>query len=501
MKTFGSRKFVLLTHTETETCTSDDVGAVEIFFPDGNSYFVRPRRVSDSDQISPPTGSQLSYVRYPIVLWSDGLPWDEANLWVREVLATGQKRTDDIGSVVADLVAYLRFIEEDEEHPVDWTNFSARFAFARPTYKYKTYLNDLVATHALSHSTAQRRINTVVQLYRWLIDDQKILITENAPWKEKIVYHHSATDVGDKISIPIRTTDLKVVGAPAPDPTNDTVSDGGLLRPLNIEEQHLIHDALVDYDNYELQLMHTGAIRTGARIGSLLTLRKKHFSKSLEPSSVFGTVDVHRCPQLPQGYVVIYIGPGHAVDTKFSKRHTLYFPVDLYEQFHVYIHSDRARKRRIKAEGGDIDDQYFFLTRNCNPWYVSKELSLEPSDKNRTRRTQIRGGSVRELVRAEIIPRISKAIGSKYSYRLHDLRATYGVNEINRLLNQPKDLAIPDGEKWNLTEVLIWVAKRLNHSNLSVTEGYVEVRKMATLTRRIQDLWEESIYKKNNNSL
>lgn len=485
-------RVVLLRHSQTETCASDEQGSTQVQLTSGEIYFTKRKPVLLTALRTFPSSYSYDFHWYPIVLWGNGAPWYEANLWLHEKLVEAGCDAVKIGSIVDDLVAYAKFLEDEDLGPICWADFSAVFPPQRPTYRFRTYLSDLVECKKLEYSVANRRLKTIIRFYRWLVSEAGFT-PEYPLWRESVVQICVQTGSGNTLSIPTTRTDLKITGQPKPDPTDETVFDGGKLRPMNSDEQEWVQEALCDYDNYEIQLMHWLALYTGARIQTVLTLRRKNFWKGLGTNSPFGIATVNYCPQLPTGYVTIPTGPGTGVDTKFSKKHLLFVPVWLYERIHTFIHGERVTKRRARAIGGDIPEQYIFLTKHNIPWYASNQIPSVQTDSSNNRRSGIRGGALRTLIAQEIEPRIAKKTGFDFKYRYHDLRATFGVNEIHRLLGELKDPTNLSGPRWSLSEVLNWVAGRLNHSSISVTEGYIRVRENTKLTRAIQDKWEARI--------
>lgn len=493
MTSKAARRVILPRYVETITCNGEDLGATKVDLKIGNHYFCRPVHLAGETNRADgrPGRRKREFDKYPIILRSDGAPWYEANMWIRQKLqeTAANSSTRDIASTVDDLVAYLRFLEVEG---VNWTDFSSVFKETRPTYLFQTELSDLVIRKVISHSVGRRRLGTIIRFYRWLINNAHFKPLR-PPWLDKEIRLPVPSRQGFTVDIPITTTDLRVKGEPKPDPFAVTIADGGKLRPLPREEQIWLIDALLNHGNYELQLMHWLAVSTGARIQTVLTLRRAHVWKSLEINTPWHTVQIRRTSQSPHGFVAIDVGPGTGIDTKFGQNYPLYVPQWLYEKLHTYAHSQPGTRRRELAPGGDVDEQYLFLTKRKQPWYSSIQAVPALSEMHSTRRSHIVGGAVGTLIREKIIPQIRAMHDPNFQYSFHDLRATFGMNEIDRLLDKPKDLEKPGGPKWTLADVLKWLMARLNHSRLSITEGYVIYRDNVSLARAAQDAWEDDL--------
>ncbi|MFP4895751.1 hypothetical protein [Paraburkholderia sp. EG304] len=158
-----ARRIILPRYIETVTCDEGDPGAMRVDLPNGKHYFARPMHVQEEANRADgaPIWKRSAYGQYPIIVRNDGAPWYEANLWIRHKLHEkafdSLASTRDLASTVDDLVAYLRFLEEDS---IDWMDFSGFFKDERPTYRFKTYVSDLVLQKVISHSGSPRRPQT-----------------------------------------------------------------------------------------------------------------------------------------------------------------------------------------------------------------------------------------------------------------------------------------------------------------------------------------------------
>ncbi|OWJ56047.1 site-specific integrase [Paraburkholderia caledonica] len=490
-----ARRVILPHYVETVTCDENDGGATRVDLPNGTHYFIRPlqtyrnaNRIDDS-----PRGKRYVFDLYPIIIRSDGAPWYEANMWIRHRLHERAydwlASTRDLASTVDDLVAYLRFLQDEN---IDWKDFSGSFKDERPTYRFKTYISDLVIQKAISHSVGKRRVQTIIRFYRWLMNDA-CFEPAKPTWLERKIKIPVPTAQGFVVEIPVMTTDLKVKGKPKPDPFDVHVKDGGKLRPLTLEQQNWLEDALHAHGNYEVQLMHWLAWYAGARLETVLTFRRKHVWLGTTPGCEWGTVRIGYATQARNAFVVIEVGPGTGIDTKFNQKYSLYVPKWLYEALHNYVHSERATNRRKRAAGGDIDNQYLFLTeKKRQPWYRSMQAIPEWNEAYSHRRHRT-GDALGHIIRTKIIPAIRDKHDPDFQYTFHWLRATFGMNELDRLVDKPKDPKLIDGPKWTLMDGLKWVQARLHHRHISTTEGYLRYREAVGFARAAQDDWENEL--------
>lgn len=188
----------------------------------------------------------------------------------------------------------------------------------------------------------------------------------------------------------------------------------------------------------------------------------------------------------PNGEVRFPIGPGTGIDTKNNKKIVLHIPVWFYEMLQHYAVSERAKKRRLRAVGGDTEDQYLFLSIRGTPFYYSKQDAgaAEANDKHHTKA----GQAVRQFIADKVIPYIRKTYGNrKFHYRFHDTRATFGMNLVDA------QLALVEKGEVTLKQALDFVRIRMAHESLATTERYLTYRSRQKLVRAAQDGWEAAL--------
>lgn len=408
---------------------------------------------------------------FPLVLSRDGAPWAEANMWLlNKALDFHRRAMSSVAGNADDLAAYLRFLEEAD---IDWAAFPAN-KLQRPTYKYYSYLKYSLANAEIAHSTARRRMATVIRFYRWL-QYAHYLQLAHEPWKEteRIVFFNDSR--GFRTKTTVITTDISFKQQKVDDPYDGFIDDGGKLRALSQSEQRWLLEALLAAGNTEMTLIHLLGLLTGARIQSILTMKVRHVMIS---------------PKIFSGDVLrLAIGPGTGIDTKNNKKMVLHIPVWFFRLLQNYAVSHRARKRRMRAAGGDIDEQYLFLSVRGNPFYDSKS-TISGIRENEYRHHDKTGQAVRQFIKEKIIPYIRLHHGDHvFQFRFHDTRATFGMNLMD------SQLALVERGETTLKNALEFVKTRLSHESVVTTERYLNYRSRIKMIQAAQNGWENEIYR------
>jgi hypothetical protein len=440
----------------------DDAHCVQL--PNGTEYFVRPTR--DIVPGTRPSGRHSlgdgRFNLFPIVLGPDGSPWAEAVVYLLARLETASSISmATYWAAAEDLAAFRRFL--DETPSLDWVSFPIHKS-QRPTYRYNGHLKIAVQAGEVSVTTARRRMSSVIAFYRWLAEEG-VFKPENSPWTESDRFVYLEDSKGIKFSRKITCTDVSIKVSKQDDPYEGVIEDGGKLRPLTVGEQEWLLEALISVGNTEMTLIHLLGMVTGARIQSILTFRVCHVMRSPEDLQQVE----HRIP----------IGPGTGIDTKRDKRLVLHVPFWLYQRLHVYAQSERARNRRARASGGNVPDQYLFLSRNGTPFYETKEKRSQFDENLKIRHVKA-GQAVRMFMTERIIPYIREIYDPKFSYRFHDTRATFGMNMTDQ------QLSLVAAGHITLYEAREFVKVRMGHDSSAVTDRYLQFRNKINYVRNVQ---------------
>ncbi|MDN7180918.1 site-specific integrase [Caballeronia sp. SEWSISQ10-4 2] len=451
----------------TEVVDRDTPGAtpVSITTPDGGTiYHTAPLAAPDTGKRrdARPQWIADTFPLFPVVRLAEGAPWAEANVWLIDMMESkSSPNMLTFAGIADDLVAFRRYLDYEG---VDWLTFPANKR-QRPTYRYSASIRLAVQAGELSPGVAKRRMGAVVRFYRWLMTEAGFR-PANAPWVESDRFIEFKDQKGFSSVIEVKTTDLSISGRRAEDPWDDHIQDGGRLRPLPSSEQSVLLESLATLGNTEMTLIHLFALFTGARIQTVLTVRAKHVMR--EPEEFHGD-DIR-----------LACGPGTGIDTKGGVKGVLLLPRSFYERLYIYVHSDRARKRRRLADGDDHPDQPLFLSHRGAPLYEGRASRDPLITGARVRRHVKTGQAVRQFIRDELLPMMRVRLDNpRYEFSFHDLRATFGLNMV--------DAMTANGTKY--TRALDHLRQLMWHVQPSTSERYLAYRDNRKLFDAVQDGW------------
>lgn len=319
--------------------------------------------------------------RLPQIFWEDAQPWNEANLWALEMSRRHDIKDKTVQSLIEHLHKYANWLEAEQ---IDWRHFPKNKA-ERVLVRYRGALIDERGRGELSPSTTTARMRAVIRFYRFSAG--RNFISRDAPkWQDRMAVVRYFDNVGFERTLQRITTDLSI-----PNRTRQgvTLEDG--LQPIMSEHmQELLRFTSRNVSD-ELHLMLLIGFFTGARLGTITTLRVPSLEQAV------------RDPNVP-GMWVIPVGPGTGITTKFDVSGDLLVPDELMQQLRAYAGSTRHIDRVIKAE--KLDKSWLFLTRHGNPF--------QPATVDR------------EMVE---LRRIAIGAGLKFMqrFKFHQTRATYGT--------------------------------------------------------------------------
>lgn len=452
------RKVLIPAFRLTEICNATDPNVIQRDIKQGKgreatTYYCRPVVEVHSE-------SRFNYNLFPIPLDRDGNPWGLATNFLLARLE-GEARPNMVSyhSLADDLGAYKEWLDQFPNPNQLLFDFPI-MKLRRVTYRYKGYLKQQIFAKEVASGTARRRMSTVIAFYRWLIKEE-LFTPENDPWVERGFSLAIKTGYGATVIKKGVSTDVGIKVAKAEDALEDTIDDGGKLRPLPKDEQQWVLEAVNASGNTEMYLMILFMLATGARIQTAATLRVSHFTAEtpvfFTSISGGGSVFKLRC------------GARYGIDTKGDKEGVLQVPEPLYLALRTYALSDRARRRRVIA-GGDSPAQYLFLTQQGSPYYLSKGEALQ-FDPERTTRYLQDGGTVRQFLKERVIPYVRKNHNPKFHMRIHDLRATFGMNHTDIQMGLVESGRISLSQARNTVRQLMW------HQNSATTDLYLDYRK------------------------
>jgi hypothetical protein len=153
--------------------------------------------------------------------------------------------------------------------------------------------------------------------------------------------------------------------------------------------------------------------------------------------------------------ICLACGPGTGIDTKGGVKGVLHLPRGFYERLYIYVHSDRARKRRQMADGGDHPDQPLFLSHRGAPLYEDRASRGPLGTGPQGRRHVKTGQAVRQFIRDELLPmmpsklqRVIKAqratVGKLRSFDEASVEYRIEAQVLQRLLDAQEKLIKPE---------------------------------------------------------
>ena len=408
---------------------------------------------------SPPRHN-YHYPKMPVILQSNGLPWDIGNAYLLGQLSNPTLSSmKTLVSRAIHLKYYLQYLEDTNQHFLDLP----KILHERAPQKFKLFMSHVLDSHDYSSEYINNILSTIAHFYsniryESLIHEQQF---ENEPFesvKKTIMVNNN---VGLAKSLDIMTNNLRIKSSRKPIPELGKLRDEGSLRPLTYEEQKtLIKNLRNGVTSIEVELMVRIALETGARQQSICTLSIDCIMKAFESLESNQTVDV----------VVINAGQKFKTDSKGGRLNRLIFKRDLINDIVIYINCERAKERRSKANSfyGDTVDNYVFLTRNGNP-YLSAQRELydrRNPNTNWDQKSSImipkNGQSLRNEI-SRLVTRIQKTEPQFSNFSFHDLRATSGMN----LVRSMREKGYPD------SKIFDYVRQHLNHRNFKTTESYL----------------------------
>ncbi|MEB0024794.1 site-specific integrase [Pseudomonas sp. MH9.2] len=403
--------------------------------------------------------SPESIPRAYVMLKPDGSLWKEGTLYLYErALQQGTKSTT-ASNIAGDLAHFMNAMRDSNKDFLDFEGPS----FRRPTYRYKITLQNSIKRGELSRLTANRKISSMIGLYRWLTETRNFK-PQQSMWTSKIRNISYEDRFGFRHTKAQLCTDLTFKNAQSIS-TGEYIEDGGKLYPISRDNQTSLMKALVNLDNPEMLLVHVIALVTGMRIQSILTLRHHSIKQNLTEKD-------------DKTLTGLKIGMGSSVEAKGQKAQTVLIPGWLHNQLSIYINSERYKERMMKSRIKGLDGQYLFTTRTGRPYYIAEE------DKELYDYSSEAGSAIR-FFKTRIKEEL-KRMGEHFNFRFHDLRATFGMNLIEDYLANPNN-------NINQLALIDLVKSRLNQNSIVVTMRYLKFRETHSLVAQAQSEFEDHL--------
>ena len=356
--------------------------------PSLESVHLRPYRASiDSGSVTWLPLERGAVEGFPQILWSDGQPWREANLWLMSRSQEDLVKLETVVSNAENLYAYARWLEATD---TDWRSFPKRLR-DRCLVKYRTALLATRDASNLASSTASSRIRVALAFYRWIYG-AGLLGTNGPPWTDRLKTIKITNDVGLERTVVTRSSTLSI-----PNRRRKDSLEGG-LTPLRVDVRDDFLRFAWEQASRELALMLTVGFFTGMRLGTITDLRSMTLLNAVPDP-------------LDDQTSRLSVGPDASppVATKFDVTGSPVIPTLLLEELKQYVISERHMRRVELASAEDSD--LVFLTRYGGR-YADRGVHKSPSinvELHRLRLAALKAG----------IP-----VGA---FRFHDSRATFGT--------------------------------------------------------------------------
>lgn len=295
--------------------------------------------------------------RLPQIFWNSGRPWSEANHWALDK-AKGDVKLETVQNLMGHLHKYADWLEEQL---MDWRHFPMRKS-DRVLVRFRGYLIAERNEGRISPSTATARMCAVIRFYRHC--DTHNFVSRDAPkWNNKPVVVRYFDSFGFERTIQRLSTDISIPNRARP---GLTLEDG--LLPIRADHQNQLLRFTKENVSVELHLMLMTGFFTGARIGTITTLRVESLDNATPDLTVPGMWN-------------IAVGPGTKVSTKFDVKGKLLVPDQLMKELRRHAYSARRVKRVEKA--AKEKKSLLFLTRFGNR-YSHSAINREMTDLRRS---------------------------------------------------------------------------------------------------------------------
>lgn len=425
------------------------------------------------------------FPKMPVILQSDGLPWDIGNAYL-----LGQLEKPSLSNMktltarATHLKYYLQYLEDTGQHFLDLP----KKYYERAPQKFSVFMKQSLNNNDFSAEHINNILSTVAHFYTNIRYES--LVTEvslkNEPFTPIRKTIMTANRVGLVRSVQTITNDLRIKSSRRPIPQHGKLRDGGSLRPLMPVEQKIIGEGFrKNYASIELELMIRVALETGARQQTVCTLSIGCIKEAFEELESSSFID----------NVVIKTGQRYKADTKGGRPNNLIFRRELINNLITYIYCERAEKRRSRKNSfySETDENYVFLTRDGNPYLTAQREIGDRQDPmaawniNAPLMVPKNGQSLRNEL-GRFIARIQKDEPDFKIFSFHDLRATMGMNVV-RLLR---------GKGYPDSKIFDHVRQRLNHSDIKTTELYLNFDAELTEFNYIQEEFGSLFYPGDN---
>lgn len=360
----------------------------------------------------------------PQIVWADGSPFREANIWAHARASNHLVNPKTVESNMAKLLTYANFLET---HEIDLWHFP-RQRKEQALIQYRGYLVDCRNRGEISPSGASHRMRVVVKFYRFLYAEG-LIDSERTLWKERRFTISTYDAHGFERTVIVNTTDLAI-----PNRRRGRLSlEDGLMPLSETGLKELLHLSRSSQP-IEFFLMVLLGVFCGLRIGTISDIKTGTLLNAApDPAS--------------PGSRLINVGPGACppVATKNGVNGQVSIPETVFKRVMTYATSSRRSRRLAIASPGDAD--LVFLTTRGKPYCNHGTDS---------------SGAIRTLTRNLRLAAEASGNSELSKFKFHQTRATFATRLTAALL-----------EKHNVNNVLAFVKRAMLHSKEATTLLYI----------------------------
>lgn len=313
---------------------------------------------------------------------------------------------------VRGLRLYFDFLEVIKK---SWLDGSDE-VFNRPISLFSKYLKSSFEKGEIAGTVAIGYFHCVVRFYQFHLEKGQVFNGTPISFKTKKieVNTNSLTNHINKYFIEINTADCT--------PNIPSTAKSSELKPLTKEHLKLLFKMLKEKSTPEFFLICFIAQTTGLRIGEIADLKLEHISK-YDDEPIFN----------------LYVGPQVGHHTKGNQNGVIKVNKTVMNIIKEHTLTSGYLKRLGKFKG---DKPFLILNRKGEP-YTQEVLSV----------------MFNQFMHQHIKP-----IDPSFSYKFHDLRATFGVSIMKACLDS----------KMSRTEALAYTQNQMRHKSLETTLHYLE---------------------------
>lgn len=307
---------------------------------------------------------------------------------------------------------YFDFLEVIDK---SWLDGSDE-VFNRPISLFSKSLKSSFLRGEIAGTVAINYFNCVVRFYQFHLEKGQKFNGSPISFKTKKieVNKNDLTNHIAKYSIEVNTVDCT--------PNIPSTAKSSELKPLTMDHLKLLFKTLKEKSTPEFFLICLIAQSTGLRIGEIADLKLEHISK-YDDEPIFN----------------LYVGPQVGHHTKGHQNGVIKVSKTVMNIIKEHTLTSAYLKRLGRFKG---EKPYLILNRKAEP-YTQEVLSV----------------MFNQFMHQHIKP-----IDPTFSYKFHDLRATFGVSIMKSCLDS----------KMSRSEALAYTQNQMRHKSLETTLHYLE---------------------------